>query len=141
MKSKFAIALSALALIGLASVVSPVSAAQTPQVQIEVKQVSGLNFKEEVENSKIPVIVDFSATWCGPCQMLAPNLEKIAAEFGGKVKVVKVDVDTSYDLTSRFGVNRFPTMITFKNGKQLETRIGYYSVEQLRGICNSLLKK
>lgn len=138
---RFAVlAASLLAFIGLASSASSGQAAQTSVVQVEVKHVSAANFQAEVENSKVPVIVDFYATWCGPCKLLKPNLEKIAAEFGGKIKVVKVDVDASSDLASRFGVNRYPTMLTFKDGKQKETLVGYRSVEQLRVTCNELLK-
>ncbi|MBX9686214.1 MAG: thioredoxin [Candidatus Obscuribacterales bacterium] len=110
------------------------------EVKIEIKHVNAANFKEEVENSKVPVIVDFYATWCGPCKLLAPNLEKIAAEYGGKVKVVKIDVDQCPDLATRFGVDRYPSMLTFKNGKKVEHLVGYRSFEQLKAVCDSLLK-
>lgn len=133
-------ACAALALAFLAPSFSANSALAAADLQSEVKHVNGSNFKTEVEESKVPVIVDFYATWCGPCKLLRPNLEQIAREYGGKVKVVKVDVDTSPDLAKQYGVSRYPTLITFKDGKRQETLIGYRSVEQLRENCEKLLK-
>lgn len=78
----------------------------------------------ELMNEKL-VLVDFFATWCGPCKMLAPVLEDVQEKLKDKVTIVKVDVDASSDLASRFGVMAVPTMILFKDGKQIDAFSGY----------------
>jgi thioredoxin 1 len=78
-----------------------------------------------------PVLVDFFATWCGPCKMLAPILDQVGAESDGKFEVVKVDVDESYDLAKRFGIMSVPTMIIFKNGEEKEKIIGLRQKSQI----------
>ena len=83
------------------------------------------NFDEEVLNSDIPVIVDFYADWCGPCKMLAPELEAVATELEGKVKVGKVNVDDDGELANAFSINAIPALIVFKNGKEAANYVGY----------------
>lgn len=79
--------------------------------------VSDATFEAEVVNSSVPVIVDFWAEWCGPCRMIAPILDEIAASYAGRVKVVKVDVDSNSRTASQFSVMSIPTLLFFKNGK------------------------
>ena len=88
-----------------------------------VKKISQNEFNE-VTASEVAVI-DFSATWCGPCKMLTPVLESVANKLDGKVKIVKVDVDESPDLAQRFGIMSVPTMILFKKGQQVAAFSGY----------------
>ena len=90
------------------------------------------NFQEEVLNSDIPVIVDFWATWCGPCKMIAPVIEELAEEFDGKIKVGKVNVDDESALAIKYGVTSIPTIALFKNGAVHKTVVGYMQKEQLK---------
>lgn len=83
------------------------------------------NFKDEVLNSDIPVLVDFWATWCGPCRMVAPIVEEIADEYDGRIKVGKVNVDEEPELAMQFRVASIPTLMVFKNGQLVNTAVGY----------------
>ncbi len=83
------------------------------------------NFKDEVLNSDIPVLVDFWATWCGPCRMVAPIVEEIADEYDGRIKVGKVNVDEEPELSMQFRVASIPTLMVFKNGQLVNTAVGY----------------
>ena len=93
--------------------------------------VTSKNFEEEVLNSPIPVLVDFWATWCGPCRMLAPIIEEIAAEYEGKVKVGKVNVDEEADLARQFGINSIPTLIYFKDGEPVNQSVGFWGKAEI----------
>ena len=85
------------------------------------------NFEQEVLKSEIPVLVDFWATWCGPCRMLAPTIAKIAEEQAGVVKVGKVDVDEQPELAVKFGISSIPTLMVFKNGQRVKASVGVQS--------------
>jgi thioredoxin 1 len=85
------------------------------------------------------VVVDFSATWCGPCKMLAPIIESVANQFEGKCKVVTVDVDESSDLAQRFGIMAVPTVIGFKDGKQVNAFSGYQPEAKVVSFVESIL--
>lgn len=88
------------------------------------KIISSSEFQSEVVDSDVPVLVDFFATWCGPCKMLAPVLEEVASEVAGRAKVVKVDIDASPDLAQRFGVMSVPTLMVFKGGQVANQTVG-----------------
>lgn len=89
------------------------------------------NFKEDVLEATLPVLVDFYADWCGPCKMVAPVLEELAAEYGDKIKIVKVNVDKETQLAQQFRVVTIPTMMVFENGEIRDSFIGYRSKEEL----------
>ncbi|MBC7197131.1 thioredoxin [Deferribacteraceae bacterium V6Fe1] len=95
------------------------------------------NFKSEVLDSDVPVLVDFWAVWCGPCKMLTPTIDQIAKEFEGKAKVGKVNVDDNQQLAAQFGIMSIPTVIIFKGGKVVEQFIGV----QPKGVYVDALNK
>ncbi len=89
--------------------------------------------------SKGVVLVDFWATWCGPCKMMAPNVEEIATEYKGKVTVGKVDVDECQELATRFGIMSIPTLIVFKDGEKKEALVGYRLKMQIAQVLDKYL--
>ena len=92
------------------------------------------NFEEEVLNAKEPVLVDFWATWCGPCKMLAPTVSEIADEYEGKVKVCKLDVDQAMDIAMSYGVASIPTLILFKDGEIVKKSVGVVSKTEIEAM-------
>ena len=85
------------------------------------------NFDAEVLKSPVPVLVDFTATWCGPCQRLAPIMEELAVEYRGKAKIGKVDIDQCGEIAGRYGIMSVPTVIAFQGGVPVETMVGLNS--------------
>ena len=92
------------------------------------------NFNEEVLESKVPVMVDFWATWCGPCKMLAPTVSELADEYEGKVKVCKLDVDQAMDIAMSYGVASIPTLILFKDGEIVKKSVGVVSKTEIEAM-------
>ena len=96
------------------------------------------NFDKEVLESDKLVLVDFWATWCGPCQMIAPVIEEIAKECSDKVKVGKVNVDDNQELAIKYGVMSIPTLLFFKNGNLVNTVVGFHSKSEIVEILNNI---
>ena len=92
------------------------------------------NFKAEVLDAKGLVLVDFWATWCGPCKMLAPTVSEIADEYEGKVKVCKLDVDQAMDIAMYYGVASIPTLILFKDGEIVKKSVGVVSKTEIEAM-------
>ena len=104
--------------------------------EINIKTNEG--FEKEVLNSDKPVIVDFFATWCGPCQMLSPIISEIATEYENKIKVCKVNVDENQDLAMKYQIASIPTLMIFKNGNLAKTCVGFTSKNELENIIEEL---
>lgn len=98
---------------------------------MEVLKISSENFKEEVLNSKTPVLIDFYADWCGPCKMMSPIIDEIAGELQEKAKVGKINVDENQDLAIEYNVMSIPTIIIFKEGKPVKTFVGVRSKSEI----------
>ena len=98
------------------------------------------NFDLEVLQSKIPVLVDFWAQWCGPCRMVAPVVEELAEEYKGRISFGKVDVDQNPKIASQFGVMSIPTLILFKGGKPISNIVGFRPKEQLKQKLDEVLE-
>lgn len=100
------------------------------------KHINGDQFEEEVIKSDLPVLVDFWAPWCGPCKMLGPILEEVAAANDGKLKVLKVNVDENNELAQKFGIMSIPTMFLFKDGQVVDSFVGAMSKQTLNDKLN-----
>jgi thioredoxin 1 len=92
------------------------------------------NFDAEVLKSDTPVLVDFTATWCGPCKQLAPIIDRIADDFAGKIKIGKLDIDANPQITAKYGVRSVPTVIVFKGGQKVVANAGLVSREKLLAL-------
>lgn len=92
------------------------------------------SFEKEVLNSNIPVLVDFWAEWCGPCKMLGPVIDELSQdpELQGKVKIAKVDIDNNAETPSKYGIRSIPTMMLFKDGKAVDTKVGALTKDKIK---------
>ena len=104
-----------------------------------VLEVSDATFDQEVLKSEQPVLVDFWATWCGPCKAIAGNVDAIAGKFAGKLKVVKVNVDQNGATPSRYGIRGIPALLFFKGGKVADQIVGYVAQDVIEEKVNRVL--
>jgi len=104
-----------------------------------VKEITEDSFQSEVLSGSTPVLVDFWAPWCGPCKRIAPIVEELAAEYGGKVKFVKVDVDGNPGIAANFGIQSIPTLMLFKGGQAVDRIIGAVMKEKIKETIDKQL--
>jgi thioredoxin len=94
------------------------------EIKVGPLHITDAEFKDKVLDSQVPVLVDFWAAWCGPCRMIAPFVEEIANEFSGKAVVAKLDTDKNPNTPMQYGIMGIPTLIIFKNGKEVDRLVG-----------------
>ncbi|MFN4003385.1 MAG: thioredoxin TrxA [Hylemonella sp.] len=104
-----------------------------------IKHVSDATFEAEVLQSSQPVLVDYWAEWCGPCRMIAPVLDEVAAAYQGKLQVAKMNVDENRDIPAKFGIRGIPTLMLFKNGQLAATKVGAMNKAQLTAFIDQQL--
>jgi thioredoxin 1 len=106
----------------------------------EVTEVSQATFEDEVVKSDKPTLVDFWAPWCGPCKMLSPTVEELAGEYAGKLKVVKLNTDQNSEVAGQYSIRGIPTLIFFKDGKEIDRIVGVQSKTALVEKIESVIK-
>jgi thioredoxin 1 len=119
---------AAAALIGLLSAGCPEPVPHVPGVEVEVAEAM---FQSEVLDSPLPVLVDFGATWCGPCRQMEPVLAQLSLDYEGRLKVVKIDVDESPSLASQYDVSGIPALVVFVDGEVVDRTVGSQSMRDL----------
>lgn len=103
-----------------------------------IVEVNESNFKEEVLNADVPVVVDFWAPWCGPCKMIAPVLEELGADFDGKVKIAKVNVDNNQSLAKEYRISSIPNLVFFNDGEIADRHVGFAAKDALASKIENL---
>lgn len=106
---------------------------------VNILEVNDKNFREEVLQSNIPVVVDFWAPWCGPCRVVAPVVEELSQEYAGKIKIVKMNTDENPSTPSQYMIISIPTLIFFKNGKPIDQLVGIQSKNEIKKHLDRLL--
>ena len=101
--------------------------------------VTGANFEAEVLQADVPVLLDFWASWCGPCRMIGPFIEELAAEYSGRLKVGKINVDEEGDLASSHGVVSIPTLVVYKNGEIANQAVGAFPKQNIEALFKDLI--
>ncbi|HEX2198599.1 MAG TPA: thioredoxin TrxA [Burkholderiales bacterium] len=102
-----------------------------------IQRVTDDTFEPEVLKADTPVLVDYSAEWCGPCKSIAPILDEVAREYEGRLKIAKINVDENQQVPAKFGIRGIPTLMLFKNGNVEATRVGALSKSQLTAFLDS----
>ncbi|NMB57313.1 thioredoxin [Candidatus Beckwithbacteria bacterium] len=103
-----------------------------------IQHLTSTNFEDKVLKASKPVLVDFYAQWCGPCQMAAPILDAFSQEFKAKINIYKVDIDEDRNLSEKYSIQSIPTLIVFKNGKEADRKIGFPGEQGLRELVEKL---
>jgi thioredoxin 1 len=104
-----------------------------------VTEVTDATFQQDILDSTVPVVVDFWAAWCGPCRLIAPFVEAIGAEYEGRAKVAKVDVDTNQQYAAQFGISSIPALLFFKNGEVVDRIVGAVPKDQIAKKLDAIL--
>lgn len=104
-----------------------------------MQEVTDQSFEQDVLSSNVPVLVDFWAEWCDPCKRLAPTVEKVANEYEGKAKVVKLNIDDNNEVAQRYGIKGIPTLILFKDGSEADRSVGLTSKDNIARMIDRAL--
>lgn len=111
-----------------------------PDTNTALDEMNLSNFSEGLGKSTVPVIVDFFATWCGPCKMMSPVMEKLKKSFEDQIKVVKIDIDKHSDIAEKYNIRAVPTTLIFVNGELVHKEVGFKPFEKISEILKSVIE-